>query len=79
MSSVNTQGMGYVTGIVVQSSAPYYVYIRTDVGGIYRYDRGGDRWLPLMDRLDRSDSSDISMESVAIDPSNASRVYVAMH
>jgi hypothetical protein len=37
--NVNIQGMGYVTGIVVQPAAPFDVYIRTDVGGAYRFDR----------------------------------------
>ena len=41
--SVNIQGMGYVTGLVIHPLPPYDVYIRTDVGGAYRCDRGASR------------------------------------
>jgi xyloglucan-specific exo-beta-1,4-glucanase len=47
--SVNIQGMGYVTGLVIHPKAPHDIYIRTDVGGAYRFDRGGERWLPISD------------------------------
>ncbi|MDX2097613.1 MAG: hypothetical protein SFW36_07535, partial [Leptolyngbyaceae cyanobacterium bins.59] len=47
--SVNLQGMGYVTGIVIHPSPPHDVYIRTDVGGIYRFDRQKQYWIPLTD------------------------------
>ena len=49
--NANIQGMGYVTGMVVQSSPPFDVYIRTDVGGAYRFDRASSRWIPLLDSL----------------------------
>lgn len=71
--SVNVQGMGYVTGLVIRPNAPYDVYIRTDVGGVYRFDRATDRWIPLMDALDTPSS--VGTESIAIDPSTPARVY----
>ncbi|HUB80553.1 MAG TPA: hypothetical protein VMB03_17235 [Bryobacteraceae bacterium] len=74
--SVNIQGMGYVTGLVVSPAAPYDVYIRTDVGGAYRFDRGSDSWIPLLDAL--ASQAGIGCESVAIDPSNAWRSYVVV-
>ncbi|KST65441.1 sialidase family protein [Mastigocoleus testarum] len=78
--SVNIQGMGYVTGLVVSPSAPYDVYIRTDVGGAYRFDRDKNRWLPLMDMFDSSFSGGgVGVESVAIDPQKNGRVYAAIN
>ena len=74
--SVNIQGMGYVTGLVVSPTAPYDVYIRTDVGGAYRYDRGSESWIPLLDAL--ASQAGIGCESVAIDPSNSWRVYAVI-
>jgi hypothetical protein len=50
--NVNIQGMGYVSGLVIHPLPPYDIYIRTDVGGAYRYDRDAGRWLPLLDRAD---------------------------
>lgn len=76
--SVNTQGMGYVTGISVGKLSPYDVYVRTDVGGAYRYDRTNEAWIPLFDKFDTGFSGGgIGIEAVAADPSNASRVYAA--
>jgi Bacterial Ig-like domain (group 2) len=49
--SVNTQGMGYVTGLVVHPLAPNDIYIRTDVGGAYRFDRTNQYWVPLLDQF----------------------------
>src|SRR6202142_4012770 len=74
--NVNVQGMGYVTGLVVQPSAPFDVYIRTDVGGAYRFDRGSSSWIPLLDAL--ATQGGIGTESVAIDPGNPSRAYVVI-
>src|SRR5208283_4795546 len=74
--NVNIQGMGYVTGLVVQPSAPFDAYIRTDVGGAYRFDRGSSSWVPLLDGL--ATQGGIGTESVAIDPGNPSRAYVVI-
>src|ERR1700677_1480235 len=74
--NVNIQGMGYVTGLVVQPAAPYDVYIRTDVGGAYRFDRPSYSWIPLLDGL--ATQAGIGTETVAIDPSTPSRAYVVI-
>ncbi len=79
-SNVNIQGMGYITGLVVAPSAPYDVYIRTDVGGAYRFDRGKNRWLPLMDMFDTSFSGGgVGIESIAVDPQKNERVYAVVN
>jgi uncharacterized protein (TIGR03437 family) len=75
--SVNIQGMGYVTGLVIHPLAPNDIYIRTDVGGAYRYDRAAARWLPLMDRFGTADSA-YGVESIAVDPNDANTVYAAV-
>ena len=78
--NVNIQGMGYVTGIAVSPVSPNDVYVRTDVGGPYRFDRGGNKWLPLMDMYNTNFArGGIGVESVAVDPVLSSRVYVAVN
>ena len=78
--SVNTQGMGYVTGVSIARQAPYDVYVRTDVGGAYRYDRTGDAWVPLFDAFNTNTSGGgIGTESIAADPTNPVRVYAAVN
>ena len=74
--NVNIQGMGYVTGLVVQPVAPFDVYIRTDVGGSYRFDRPSSSWIPLLDGL--ATQGGIGTETVAIDPGTPSRAYVVI-
>ncbi|BAY82565.1 putative sialidase [Calothrix parasitica NIES-267] len=78
-SNVNIQGMGYVTGMSVASVKPYDVYVRTDVGGAYRFDRKNNKWLPLMDMFDTSFSGGgIGVESITVDPQKPNRVYAAV-
>jgi len=74
--NVNIQGMGWVTGLVIQPRPPYDIYIRTDVGGSYRFDRRDSRWIPLMDSLETQGG--VGTESIAIDPGNPSRVYAVI-
>jgi len=70
--NVNIQGMGYVTGLVIHPQAPHDIYIRTDVGGAYRFDRGGQRWLPLADRAGMGGAG---FEAIGVDPTDANTVY----
>ena len=75
--NVNIQGMGYVTGLVIHPLPPYDIYIRTDVGGAYRYDRDAGRWLPLLDRYGTLQNEIIGVESIAVDPTDPNTVYLA--
>jgi xyloglucan-specific exo-beta-1,4-glucanase len=75
--NVNIQGMGYVTGLIAHPASPHDIYIRTDVGGAYRFDRAAARWLPLMDRYGTDDSAVFGVESIAGDPSDPNVVYAA--
>ncbi|MEA5571165.1 exo-alpha-sialidase [Calothrix sp. UHCC 0171] len=82
--NVNIQGMGYVTGLVIAPQTPYDVYVRTDIGGIYRYDTpsGGKyhhSWLPLMDMFNTNFSKGgVGVESIAVDESQPNRIYAAV-
>ncbi|ACT01198.1 S-layer homology domain-containing protein [Paenibacillus sp. JDR-2] len=78
-NSVNLQGMGWVTGLVTQKTAPYLMYAKTDVGGVYRYVREEDRWEPLSDWLSLDNRHGYAVESIAIDPGAADDVYMAVN
>ena len=39
-------GGGYVTGFVFHKRVPGILYARTDIGGVYRYLYGENRWKP---------------------------------
>ena len=68
---------GYITGIVYHPSIQGLVYIRTDVGGVYRRDPGSSAWIPLNDDLNRDDNQLTGGESLALDPNDSQKLYVA--
>ncbi len=79
-SNVNIQGMGYVTGMAIVPVKSGDVYIRTDVGGAYRFNRKNQQWIPLMDMFNTNFSGGgIGVESIAVDPQKPNFVYAAVN
>lgn len=70
-------GGGFVTGIIFHPTARDVVYARTDVGGAYRWEAATQSWVPLLDWLGRDDWNLQGVESLALDPSDPQRVYLA--
>ena len=68
-------GGGFVTGIITHPRQKGLMYARTDVGGAYRWDDSAQRWIPLTDGIGDVDFTGI--ESLAVDPSDPGRVYLA--
>ena len=75
--SVAIRGGGFVTGIVFHPREKGLVYVRTDIGGAYRWDERAREWMALTDWLGRDDVNLMGIESIAIDPSDPARVYLA--
>jgi hypothetical protein len=75
--NVVISGGGFVSGIVTSPVLPGLVFARTDVGGAYRYDPAGQRWVPLTDWVGHDNSNLIGIESIAADPVDPNRVYLA--
>ena len=76
-SNAAISGGGYVPGIVYNQTEPGLVYARTDIGGAYRLDRATDEWVPLLDHVGWDDWNRLGVLSLATDPVDTSRVYVA--
>lgn len=76
-SSVPFGGGGFVSGIVYHPAVPGLVYVRTDVGGAYRWDLNNKTWIALNDDIGRDDAQLLGVLSIAVDPSNPTRVYLA--
>jgi len=75
--SVAIGGGGFVDGFVFHPAANGVVYARTDMGGAYRRDSGAARWRPLLDWVPYADLNLMGVESIAVDPSDAGRVYLS--
>ncbi len=75
--NVEIVGGGFVSGIITHPRAKDVVYARTDIGGVYRLDPATRRWIPIEDWITRPDWNLYGAESVAIDPSDPQRVYIA--
>jgi len=69
-------GGGFVSGVVFSPVEKDLVYARTDVGGAYRWSPKDQAWTPLTDQLGR-ESNFYGIESLAADPVDANKVYLA--
>ena len=75
--NVVIKGGGFVSGIIMSPVLPGLVFARTDVGGAYRYDPTARRWMAITDWVGRNDSNLLGIESIAPDPVDPNRVYMA--
>ncbi len=75
--NVAVGGGGYVTGLFAHPSVADLVYARTDVGGFYRWDAAGLRWIPLNDAFDWNEKQSQRGLGLALDKSNPELVYIA--
>ncbi|WP_438446362.1 sugar-binding protein [Gorillibacterium sp. sgz5001074] len=75
--NVSIGGGGFVIGMAIHPTEPDLVYIRTDVGGAYRWYPAGQRWIQLMNSFPQEEANLYGIDSVALDPSNPDLVYLA--
>jgi hypothetical protein len=73
--NVTVGGGGFVPGIVFSRAERGLAYIRTDIGGAYRWDASLSRWIPLEDGV--AEGNYLGIESIAPDPVDPNIVYAA--
>ncbi|HYC84795.1 MAG TPA: xyloglucanase, partial [Chryseosolibacter sp.] len=75
--NVQIVGGGFVPGIVYNQTEPGLVYARTDIGGAYRLNPATNRWVPLTDWIGWDDWGLTGIVSLATDPVDPNRLYLA--
>lgn len=75
--NVQMAGGGFVDGIVFHPAEKELCYCRTDMGGAYRRNAKTLRWEPLLDWLSYEDMNLVGVESIALDPADPNRLYLA--
>jgi oligoxyloglucan reducing-end-specific cellobiohydrolase len=68
---------GYVPSIVAHPTQPGLMYLRTDIGGVYRWNRSTNAWIPLLDAQPPAGYNLTGPESIALDPTDPNRLYIA--
>ena len=67
---------GFAPNIIFSRAERGLAYLRTDMGGAYRWDMRAGRWIPLQDS--NPVSSYMGVESIAADPRDPDLVYLAV-
>jgi hypothetical protein len=76
--NVTILGGGFVTGVIFSPVEKNLVYARTDVGGAYRFNAADKTWIALTDHFGKDDGNLLGIESIAADPMDANKVYMAV-
>jgi xyloglucan-specific exo-beta-1,4-glucanase len=71
-------GGGYVPGIVFNTKQQDLIYARTDIGGAYRWEPATQSWTQLLGWVGYDDWNWTGCESIATDPVEPDRLYLAV-
>jgi hypothetical protein len=69
---------GYVSGVYFHPTAPGLMYVRTDMGGAYRWGPKDREWVQLLDWLSPANWWYLGVEAIGLDPTDPNRLYLAV-
>lgn len=70
-------GGGYVTGLLYHRKQRDVLYARTDIGGTYRFDAAGQRWMSLIGHVTMEDLSETFPIALALEEDRPNMLYIA--
>ncbi|AOZ92593.1 WD40/YVTN/BNR-like repeat-containing protein [Paenibacillus crassostreae] len=70
-------GGGFIPGIIYNQKEKDLVYARTDMGGAYRWNATTKSWTQLMNFVSFDEWNMLGVESMATDPVDTNRLYIA--
>lgn len=76
-SNVEIVGGGFVPNVIYNPTEEGLVYARTDIGGAYKLNKETNRWECITDFIGGEDWNYMGIESIATDPVEPNRVYIA--
>lgn len=76
-SNVEIVGGGFVPNIIYNPTEEGLAYARTDIGGAYKLNKETGRWECITDFVGGDDWNYMGIESIATDPVEPNRVYLA--
>lgn len=68
---------GFITGFAAHPAERGLYYVRTDIGGAYRWNAAVKQWVPLQDWLPFRERNLLGVESLALDPTDPTKLYLA--
>ncbi|MCD8095312.1 MAG: cellulose-binding protein [Ruminococcus sp.] len=75
--NVQIVGGGFVPNVLYNPTEEGLAYCRTDIGGAYRLDSETGEWVCITDCIGGDDWNLMGIESIATDPVETNRVYLA--
>ena len=75
--NVKIVGGGMIPGIIFSTAQKDLAYVRTDMGGAYRWNPENESWIPLTDFAGVEDYGRLGISSIATDPVEPNRLVIA--
>lgn len=69
-------GGGFVTGLLFHPAEQDLLYARTDVGGMYRWDKNVNKWKQLSNGFSRAEANMYGVDGIAIDPKDPNVLFM---